>query len=209
MPHQKTEILWRTATSRELMKPDVAWKRVKLIEKELKALAKEAENFEIPGRSHQDLCNMVVRSLFYKNAGDPSKSVPAHWEHAHNHVIMCFRLYYSGSQLDPTFPPPVLAREISVPDEKPKDYKAAGKIDTDDVDVAALLGSSEGDERRKLLAEVREHLDILKEFEGVIDDTEIARRKRALFASLPSAPAPFASPGSPAPPSSSKKAKMV
>ena len=38
-PHQKEEILWRTATSKESLQPEVSWKRVKLIEKELGNLA--------------------------------------------------------------------------------------------------------------------------------------------------------------------------
>ena len=44
-----------------------------------------------------------------------------------------------------------------------------------------------------------EHLDLLKEFEGVISDEDLVKRKRELFLALPSAP-PAASP--------SKKAKL-
>lgn len=46
------------------------------------------------------------------------------------------------------------------------------------------------DQRRKVLSEVREHLDLLKEFEGVISDEELAERKRQLFLALPPAPPP-------------------
>ena len=44
--------------------------------------------------------------------------------------------------------------------------------------------------RRKILSEVREHLDLLKEFEGIISDEDLAQRKRDLFRALPPAPPP-------------------
>lgn len=46
----------------------------------------------------------------------------------------------------------------------------------------------EAEERRRLLKEVRDHLDILKEFEGTISKEELEERKRELYLSLPSAP---------------------
>ena len=48
--------------------------------------------------------------------------------------------------------------------------------------------TSPADERRALLQEVREHLELLKEFEGVISPAEMSKRKKDLFMSLPSAP---------------------
>ena len=66
------------------------------------------------------------------------------------------------------------------------------------MDIAAIINGENSkpsaEERRKLLAEVREHLDILKEFEGAISPEELAERKRQLFLALP--PAPPAAPGS-------------
>jgi len=47
-----------------------------------------------------------------------------------------------------------------------------------------------GDDRQKILNEVRDHLALLKEFEGVVPAEEINRRKRALFQALPPAPDP-------------------
>ena len=43
-------------------------------------------------------------------------------------------------------------------------------------------------ERRMALQEVREHLELLKEFEGVVSEEELASRKRELFLALPPAP---------------------
>ncbi len=47
----------------------------------------------------------------------------------------------------------------------------------------------EEEEKRLTVQEVREHLELLKEFEGIIPDEEIAQRKRDLFLSLPKVPA--------------------
>ena len=44
--------------------------------------------------------------------------------------------------------------------------------------------------RRDLLREVKDHMDLLSQFEGVIDAKTIKKRKRALFLSLPPPPPP-------------------
>jgi len=127
-------------------------------------------------------------------------------------------MYYRFDTLDPDFPAPISPREVVVPTERPKPAKsetkaasaaaAAGHDSDDHIDVAELLGENKAvEDRRKVLREVREHLDLLKEFEGVISPEELAKRKRELFAALPSAPPPVPG-GSPAlGPSSSKKSK--
>jgi hypothetical protein len=56
---------------------------------------------------------------------------------------------------------------------------------------SATAADPEADERRRLLREVKEHLEILKEFEGVVPADELAQRKRALFLALPPAPPPL------------------
>ncbi len=40
-------------------------------------------------------------------------------------------------------------------------------------------------ERRALLKEIKDHLDILNEFKGVIPESELADQKRKLYATLP------------------------
>ena len=47
------------------------------------------------------------------------------------------------------------------------------------------------EERRGVLHEVREHLELLKEFEDVVPEEELKKRKRELFLALPCAPPPF------------------
>lgn len=229
LEHHKAEILWRTATSKEQLQPDFAWKRMKLIEKEMEMIANsKIKPFLARGRAHEEACDLLVQSLFEGVSGNKGKPHPAYWEHAHNHCIMAFRLYYRGDRLDPSFPAAVPPREIVVPAEKPKPDSSAPYYiqmnnkktgvgapapaadlkdshhhqddgDEPHLDMAALIGGDPVEDRRKVLKEVREHLDLLKEFEGVISDEDLVKRKRELFLALPSAP-PAASP--------SKKAKL-
>lgn len=65
-PHQKEEILWRTATSKESLQPEVSWKRVKLIEKELGKLAEKMKPIKEanPTRTHDECVNLLVHELF-------------------------------------------------------------------------------------------------------------------------------------------------
>lgn len=129
---------------------------------------------------------------------------------------MAFRLYYSYDQLDPTFPDAVPPREIVVPADKPLPKNSNGQplkaqeqpyylhmSSQTSASVAAgkkappgaAAGEVDPDEARRLaLKEVREHLDILKEFEGMISAEEMAKRKRDLFMALPPAPPPAAAP---------------
>jgi len=151
------------------------------------------------------------------------------WEHAHNHLIMAFRLYYDGDIPDPNFPAAVPPKAIVVPSERPKKGETVPETTPflhiggpnpkfsgpdSDLDIQGILGENSGDERRKLLKEVRDHLDLLKEFEGSISEEDLAKRKRELFLALPPAPPPAVggvAVGSPGPlggtPPSSKKAK--
>jgi hypothetical protein len=122
---------------------------------------------------------------------------------------MAFRLYYKADKADPTFPSPAVCPEMTIPRERPKKQETTGALKEpsraihpaaashteeadESLDVEAILAESKPTEdRRQLLKEVREHLDLLKEFEGVISDEDIAKRKRELFMALPPAPSPL------------------
>ena len=204
-PHQKAEILWRTASSKEQLDAEVAWKRAKCVEKELDDLAEKVKTFVPQAKTHNEAVNMLVQSLYEQLTGFVGKPVPHHWEHAHNHCVLAFRLYYRFENLDPDFPAPISPRDVIIPLERPKtstktnvkinmnsSSSISGKPDNTvdasltepHIDVAELFG----EDRRKMLQEVREHLELLKEFEGVVSEEEIAKRKRELFAALPPAP---------------------
>jgi hypothetical protein len=65
LEHHKAEILWRTATSKEQLQPDFAWKRMKLIEKEMEGIANsKIKPFLGRGRAHEESCDLLVQSLF-------------------------------------------------------------------------------------------------------------------------------------------------
>lgn len=217
-PHQKAEILWRTASSKEQLDAEIAWKREKSTEKELAILAEKIQPFISKASTHDEAVNMLVQSLYEQLNGFVGKSAPPGWEHAHNHCILTFRLYYRFDELDPDFPPPVPPRDVFIPTERPKTTAATTtsnkEISTEPhIDVAELLGESKVyEDRRKILQEVRDHLELLKQFEGVISDEELANRKRELFAALPRAPpVPSAAPVSVAEtaPSSAKKQRKL
>jgi hypothetical protein len=165
-------------------------------------------------------CLLISRPIFLilqetsqkqENANVTAESRPKNWVHAHNNVWLTFRLYYKGDQLDPTFPAPKLAKEIVVPQQKPKPGdpsvfvtvpNAAGGIVTGPGGLSygnpskSQLNGESIENRKKILSEVREHLELLKEFEGVVDAETINKRKRDLFMALPPAPPPISSDGS-------------
>jgi hypothetical protein len=206
-PQQKVELMWRTGSSKEPLDPEISWKRAKGIEKELSILAKAIKPLIQPGKSHGETVDTLVQCLYEKLTGFTGKPHPVHWEHAHNHVVMAFRMYYRFDALDPTFPAPVSPRALIIPAEKaeplPKSMKPAAVVKAvlpaaeddspSDAGVALLLDDAPPkaltlEERRRVMQEVREHLELLKEFEGVISEEELAQRKRELFLALPSAP---------------------
>ena len=121
---------------------------------------------------------------------------------------MTFRLYYNGDKVDPAFPPAIPPRPLKVPSERPKESEEGGRkslvpmtsptvpmVGTPYAGLASLSAPAVPttdplEQRRKILTEVREHLDLLKEFEGIISDEDLAQRKRDLFRALPPAPPP-------------------
>lgn len=64
MPHQREEILWRTATSKEQINGDIAYKRIQQINKELQKLCTQIKPFIVPSTSHQEWVNQLEQHLF-------------------------------------------------------------------------------------------------------------------------------------------------
>lgn len=72
---------------------------------------------------------------------------------------------------------------------------AADDHDVNVADIEAIVSQdakASVEERRAVLQEVRQHLDILKEYEGIVPEEELNKRKRDLFLALPDAPPPAA-----------------
>jgi len=220
LSHQKAEVLWRTGTSKEPMNAETAWKRRKLLNKELENI-RAAVSPLLPNRTHDQAIDAYVQVQFESVTGNTG-TVPPNWQHAHNNAIMCYCLYYRGDQLDTTFPVPRPPKIIYVATEKPITTAAAllapvaGPPPLSNTTMPTLMianksvdeqvdgkdrsesgdkvndkdGEVKSESRMLLLEEVRQHLDILKEFEGVIPEEDLSRRKRELFLAMPSAPPP-------------------
>ena len=219
------------------MQPDTAWKRMKLIEKEVEKLIEKIKPLCVDGKSHEDVCRDYIRQQYvssldgapaafsfmtcstdtvfcslhqeivsgqkgkpFPSNWDHSQPFPSNWEHSHNNVFLTYRMYYSGTERDTTFPPPEPPKEIVVPASKPKTgvdaayYVAMNSAgnggDAGERNIAGVSGvePEPAEERRQILHEVRLHLDLLKEFEGIIPAETLNKRKRELFAAVPSAP---------------------
>lgn len=214
MPHQKAEILWRTGTSKEAMNAETAWKRRKLLNKELENIRVAVAPL-LANRTHDQAIDAYIQVQFETVTGNTGPA-PPNWQHAHNNAIMCYRLYYRGEEIDPTFPEPNSPKEIYVAAEKPMDLSSpvlpeslangtalatsiiGNRPVEEPVDGQTVSGLGEqGNEkginpecRRAILQEVRQHLDLLKEFEGIISEDDLAKRKRELFLAMPAAPPP-------------------
>lgn len=140
-----------------------------------------------------------------------AEAMPKNWIHAHNNVWLTFRLYYKGDELDPNVPAPKPPKDIVIPQQRPRPGDQAPFIALPSF-AAAAGASANGNpnagfapltaaptpqsdainDRKNVLSEVREHLELLKEFEGVVPEEELKKRKRDLFMALPPAPPPFA-----------------
>ena len=47
--------------------------------------------------------------------------MPVNWGHAHNYILLAFRIYYQGDSLDPDFSDPVPPKNIAVRAIMPKE----------------------------------------------------------------------------------------
>jgi hypothetical protein len=64
MPHHQTEIMWRTGTSKVAMLPETAWKRMKLIEKEMEKLAEKTKHLVAEDKDHDQVCKDYIQSQY-------------------------------------------------------------------------------------------------------------------------------------------------
>ncbi|KAL3942620.1 MAG: hypothetical protein SGBAC_003221 [Bacillariaceae sp.] len=207
--------MWRTGTSRALMDPETAWKRMKIMEKELDKLINEkVKPCYREGITHDELCKEFIQKVFEGQTGQSGKQCPDNWEHAHNNVILTFRIYYDGLQLDPTLPAPSPVVEINVPHEKPAPINGAAVM-RDPGTVRYTAASARApparsapvpappaaappvyaasleenhEERLQVLREIKEYMQVLEQFDGVIHEDFLMKRKRELFEALPSIP---------------------
>lgn len=204
--YHRQEIMFRTQASKEPLEPDLAWRRMKQISREInqtilpkaKKFIKNEDNRE---KSHNEICEMLLQSM-YEESTENSKPHPPLWEFNHNNVFTAYRIYYRGVNVDPDLFPATPPRYVEVPIVKPGSARQARIIAASGVDGAPSIPLAKmtinshleipDEERRAMLKEVKDHTELLKEFEGVIPEEELAKRKRALYAALPPVPLPAA-----------------
>ncbi|EED93904.1 predicted protein [Thalassiosira pseudonana CCMP1335] len=222
---QRSHIMLRTQASGERLPMDLAWRRMKVLDKEIKTaiLPKVKGLFEGglgEGKTHDEICEMVLQSD-YETVTEKTGTYPQTFEYNHYNIFLIYRIYYRGMDLDPDLFAPV-APYIEVPQQKPanmRDYPVGGLVG----DISGIVPSPrvarasggvrgvasfpnisnmkisynmqqtlmEENKRRAMLKEVKDHTELLKEFEGIISDEELQNRKRALYEALPPVPPPF------------------
>jgi hypothetical protein len=62
-PHRE-EVLWRTASSKEPMLAETAWKRMKMIEKDIEKMAEKIKPLCTDGKGHHEVCSEYVQQLY-------------------------------------------------------------------------------------------------------------------------------------------------
>lgn len=124
---------------------------------------------------------------------------------------MTYKIYYNGLSLDPNFPVAQPVVEINVPHQKPTEGILATRAPAtlryagpeiapaasgETVPPAAAAEGSiyavdKGESptaRRLILQEVKDHMDLLEMFTGVVHADVLKKRKRELFEALPPVP---------------------
>jgi len=194
---QRQEIMFRTIASKEPLAPDLAWRRMKLITREIntsiltpayRAVIQSDENKD---KSHDEICDILLQIMYDDSRESHEHSKPHHkeWEFSHNNVFTVYRMYYRGVDLDPNIFAAVPPKMVQVPLRKPPNFRlSASSIGINPTPAAAVDLSDE--DRRAMLKEVKDHTELLASFVGVIPDDELVKRKRKLYAALPPVPLP-------------------
>lgn len=226
--YQKQEIMFRTNSSKEPLAPELAWRRMKLITREIgQTILPQAVELikDNKGKSHDEICVLLLQKQFDESKESKATIVPdgslmsglespkpytPMWEYNHNNVFTVYRIFYRGIVIDPKIFPPVAPRVVDVPTKKTDPAPAVeasgaggSAISLSIADLAINRDKVKSakltdEERRAILKEIKDHTELLREFVGVVPDDELAERKRALYAALP-----------PVPPSTGKKRKKI
>merc|ERR1712238_562220 len=208
--YQRMEVMFRTQAAKLPLSPELAWRRMKVIDREVeKSIVCKIKPFLDKGKTHEEVCEEFIRSEYEKHAtGVEGKERPVNWEYSHLNNFLIYRMFYLGESRNPNLPmavDPNPNRVVPVkkppfgtyPGEELPFSKKMGnkgkKRPHDDTEASknaqyTYKAATPTERRRALLKEVREHLELLKEFEGVISAKDLTKKKKELFNSLPPAP---------------------
>jgi len=192
---QRQEILFRTISSKEPLEPDLAWRRMKLITREISTSILTAEYKEViesdqnKDKSHDEICDILLQMMYDESRENNETTKPHHkeWEYSHNNVFLVYRIYYKGVDLNPDIFPAIPPTMVSVPLKKPSNFRLSAS--NAGINLPSAVDLSDED-RRAMLKEVKDHTELLASFVGVIPDEELLKRKKRLYAALPPVPLP-------------------
>jgi hypothetical protein len=63
-PTEQLQVMWRTGTSKEPLGSETAWKRYKMIDKEIKTLCDKIAPLQAAGRTHEEAIDEFIRQAF-------------------------------------------------------------------------------------------------------------------------------------------------
>eukprot|EP00957_Ditylum_brightwellii_P125027 9530612-Ditylum_brightwellii.AAC.1 len=137
----KPEIMFRTVAGKVPLSPDLAWRRMKLIDREIvKTIVPLIKPFMAPDKSHDeclsttdfcffiplphtDLLYLLLTFVKEATSGVQGKNHPSLWEYSHINIFLAYRMFYKGVSVNPDLPLPRAPREVVVPQQKPKDMR--------------------------------------------------------------------------------------
>lgn len=184
--NHEQEIMFRTNASKDLLTPQLAWRKMKMAAREIKQtiLPKAKEVMETDasnkGKSHEEFCELLLQTMFEEKRGSGVPHPPM-WEFNHNHLFTIYRVYYRGIEVDPELYSPKPNRMVTVPVKKhvnvpipevgasvpPALAKANGKV-----------RGKGGQKRREMLKELEDHPAIAKANGKVRGKGGLAKQKR-------------------------------
>lgn len=210
--YQRMEIMFRTAAGKVVLSPELAWRRMKLIHRDISKTIIPKINILIKGcKDHDELCTKFLQHTYAHHSGKTDRPYSEVWEYTHIHYFLAFKMYYVGRTINIDMPPACdpnpervvpadnpLEIEYGNPNPPGRKRKLQDSLPLTPVDYIHLNHNSTVDypevlvagvkERRALLKEVKDHMDLLKEFEGLVPNGELKRQRKDLFMSLPPIP---------------------
>jgi len=96
-PSEKEAVLWKTQRSQEQLDPVTAWKRCKIIERDLGKLCQQLTRYIEASRTHQQSVNLLVQHLYVSWFGSCFLHVMLSLHMTVSFFQMCFSLFSSFS----------------------------------------------------------------------------------------------------------------
>lgn len=169
---KQEEIMWRTATSKEILNPETMWSRATRLTRDVEKVAEEVREYikekladpndkTIKATStHEETYRSFVEHTYGKshpNITPGSEKYPIQFEYTHSHLFLAYKMYYRKGELDPDFPKP-REREIVVPKEKPQgglESYGMGSYPSASASAASITNDSTSNGSRRVGSKLR------------------------------------------------------